>query len=221
MKLIVLLGIILSGAVYAQQDSIHAENTLVFRFMVAESWDSVTVSFNSSDSLEFHVDWKAEGSLKNAEGFLYNDRKEGWWVRYHEDGVTPKMIAEYHNNRPSGLYYKVYSNGILKEKGEYNRGHYVGELVRYYASGCVKFSGQRNDDGKEQGMQTFYFDCATPYDVQAGQIEFQYEAIDNLPVGTAYRYYPSGNLLERITYDSKGVPVKSESFEDEPMKEEE
>ena len=42
----------------------------------------------------------AEGKVE--EGKYVDDRKEGIWIKYHNDGVTPKLKGEYENNRPKG-----------------------------------------------------------------------------------------------------------------------
>ena len=59
----------------------------------------------------------AMDSVKVEEGRYVNNRKEGTWIKYHEDGKTPKLKGFYVNNRPSGSYEKYYANGSIRQKG--------------------------------------------------------------------------------------------------------
>ena len=67
---------------------------------------------------------------KMEEGRYVDDRKEGLWIRYHIDGITPKLKGEYKNNRPSGNYWKYNEDGTVKDSGVfvYNKGQ--GALTR-------------------------------------------------------------------------------------------
>lgn len=65
-----------------------------------------------------------EGKIE--EGEYKDDRKEGTWIKYHNDGVTPKLKGEYINNRPNGAYVKIYPDGSVREKGEWARNKYQG-----------------------------------------------------------------------------------------------
>ena len=65
-------------------------------------------------------DRPAEGFPANGkieEGRYVNDRKEGVWIRYHVDGMTPKLKGMYVNNRPCGEFWKYNLDGTLKESG--------------------------------------------------------------------------------------------------------
>ncbi len=53
-----------------------------------------------------------EGKIE--EGPYKEDRKEGIWIKYHSDGVTPKLKGMYINNRPKGGYTKYFPNGKPK-----------------------------------------------------------------------------------------------------------
>ena len=51
--------------------------------------------------------------IKYKEGSYKNGRKEGVWITYYEDGVTPRLIGEYADNRPAGTYFKFDKKGEL------------------------------------------------------------------------------------------------------------
>jgi hypothetical protein len=52
-------------------------------------------------------------TAKYKEGSYKNGRKEGVWITYYEDGVTPRLIGEYADNRPAGTYFKFDRKGEL------------------------------------------------------------------------------------------------------------
>lgn len=52
-------------------------------------------------------------ALKYKEGSYKNGRKEGVWITYYEDGVTPRLIGEYADNRPAGTYFRFDKKGEL------------------------------------------------------------------------------------------------------------
>lgn len=54
-------------------------------------------------------------ALKSKEGPYINGRKNGVWITYYEDGVTPRLIGEYSDNRPSGTYFKFDRKGTLQQ----------------------------------------------------------------------------------------------------------
>lgn len=144
-----------------------------------------------------------EGKVE--EGAYVDDRKEGVWIKYHNDGVTPRLKGEYKNNRPSGRYTKLWPDGTIREQGTFSRGKYHDSLSRYYENGVVEFQGQFNETGKEQGTQKFFY--------PNGQEEFVYEATDGVPTGKATRYYENGDIKEVIYYAEDGSVEKSESKE--------
>jgi len=53
--------------------------------------------------------------IKAKEGRYVNGRKFGAWINYYEDGVTPRLIGEYSDNRPSGTYFRFDEKGNLKQ----------------------------------------------------------------------------------------------------------
>lgn len=54
-----------------------------------------------------------EDTKKYKEGNYRNGRRVGVWVTYYEDGVTPRLIGEYADNRPAGTYFKFDRKGSL------------------------------------------------------------------------------------------------------------
>jgi antitoxin component YwqK of YwqJK toxin-antitoxin module len=141
--------------------------------------------------------YPAEGKIE--EGPYKDDRKEGTWIRYYNDGVTPKLKGEYHNNRPSGAYEKTYADGTIREIGTFSHNKYDGNLKRYYENGVLEQELSYNTDGQEEGVQKYYH--------PNGQEEFVYNSIGGSPTGTATRYWPNGDIKEVITYGEDGKVV--------------
>lgn len=145
----------------------------------------------------------AEGKIE--EGDYIDDRKEGVWIKYHNDGVTPKLKGEYKNNRPSGKYTKLWPDGTVREEGTFSRGKHYDALKRFHENGVLEYEASYNDDGKEQGTIKYFY--------PNGQEEFVYESIDGVPTGRATRYFENGDVKEIIYYAADGSVEKSEQKE--------
>lgn len=147
--------------------------------------------------------YPAEGKIE--EGTYKDNRKEGLWIKYHNDGVTPKLKGEYRNNRPSGKYVKLYPDGTVRETGTFSRNKYYDSLKRYHSNGVMKFEAVYNDAGNEQGTVKHFY--------PNGQEEFVYESQDGIPTGKATRYYENGDIKEVIYYAADGSIESSEQHE--------
>lgn len=145
----------------------------------------------------------ADGKIE--EGSYVDDRKEGVWIKYHNDGVTPKIKGEYVNNRPSGQFTKLYPDGTVREVGTFSRGKYSDSLRRFHENGVVEYEAKYNESGKEQGRVRYFY--------PNGQEEFVYESQDGIPTGKATRYYENGDIKEIIYYAADGSVEKSEPRE--------
>ena len=144
-----------------------------------------------------------EGKVE--EGEYKDDRKEGIWIKYHHDGVTPKLRGTYVNNRPQGAYVKYHPNGKVKEKGSFEKNKYADSLTRYNANGKVEYQAFYNTEGKEDGSVKYYYDN--------GQLEFEYNSSNGVPKGKAVRYYENGDIKEVIEYAEDGSVANSEQKE--------
>jgi antitoxin component YwqK of YwqJK toxin-antitoxin module len=147
--------------------------------------------------------YPADGKIE--EGDYKDDRKEGIWIKYHNDGATPKLKGEYVNNRPQGPYVKFYPNGKVKEEGNFVRNLYQDSLKRFHENGKLEYEAKYNETGKEQGTVKFFY--------PNGQLEFEYIAQDGKPTGKAMRYYENGDIKEVIYYGADGSVEKSEQRE--------
>ncbi len=126
----------------------------------------------------------AEGKVQ--EGNYVNDKKEGFWIKYHDDGKTPKMKGEYANNRPVGVYTKIGSSNMIREIGTFEKNKQLDSLKRFYENGQLEYEAWYNEDGKEQGRVNFYF--------ETGQLEYTYIANNVVPT-------------ESQSFDKEGNPT--------------
>jgi antitoxin component YwqK of YwqJK toxin-antitoxin module len=152
----------------------------------------------------------AEGKVE--EGKYVDDRKEGIWIKYHNDGVTPKLKGEYENNRPKGNYTKYHQNGKIKEIGNFEKNQYHDSLKRFHENGQLEYEADYNEGGKEQGKVKYYY--------PNGQLEFEYTSSNGTPTGKAVRYYENGDVKEIIEYAADGSVSKSTEKEmvNDPVK---
>ena len=135
-----------------------------------------------------------EGKVE--EGTYKDDRKEGIWIKYHNDGITPKLKGEYENNRPKGIYTKYHANGKIKEMGTFEKNQYRDSLKRFHENGKPEYEALFNEGGKEQGKVKYYY--------PNGQVEFEYVSNNGTPTGKAIRYYENGDIKEIIQYNADG-----------------
>lgn len=117
------------------------------------------------------TDIPAEGKVE--EGNFTDGRKEGTWIKYHRDGITPKLKCEYKYNRPSGHYQKFFPTGKLKEEGYFIQNQYSDSLIRYYENGKREYAAFYDSLGKEHGVVRYW--------LSDGTVELEYEAVHGVP----------------------------------------
>jgi antitoxin component YwqK of YwqJK toxin-antitoxin module len=142
-----------------------------------------------------HISYRSD-STKTCEGFYKDNRKNGVWRYYYEDGISLREIKTLMNNSLDGIYKKYYRNGQLKEESTYSKGKRIGKCVIYYENGQLEYQAVYNDAHKEDGKVIYYF--------KNGQTEFIYEAKNGTPYGKATRFYKNGEVHETIHYDDNG-----------------
>lgn len=140
-------------------------------------------------------------SGKISEGPFVNDRKNGVWVLYYNDGVTPKTKGSYVNNRPDGPFVKYFENGKIKAQGTFNKRFYIDSLKRFNENGVLVYEGKHNKTGGESGTIKYYYDNGKP--------QFVYHADNGVPKGEAIRYWPNGDVKEKIVYGADGKVQKT------------
>lgn len=135
---------------------------------------------------------------KVEEGEYVNGRKEGPWVKYFPDGVTPRLKANYKGGRPDGDYEKYHENGVMSEKGTFKAKKQVGSFIVQNEQGIVTQKKTFNENGKEDGLSQYFYDT--------GELQMEMTKKDGLIQGTATTYYENGDVKKEITYDETGKP---------------
>lgn len=133
---------------------------------------------------------------KISEGEFIDDRKNGTWIIYFKDGVTPRTRGTFKNNRPNGPFIKYHQNGQIKEQGSFSQRKYIDSLTRFNAEGTKTYEATFNEAGNEDGTVIYYHDN--------GQPELVYTANNGKPNGKATRYWPNGDIKEEIVYAEDG-----------------
>ena len=145
-----------------------------------------------------HTGYPENGKIE--EGPYADNRKHGLWIKYFNDGKTPRIIGEFKDGRPKGEYSKMYRNGKVREKGTFNDGRQNGTFKTFHENGKVAQEKTFNENGLEEGVQKYYY--------PNGQVEFEFTKKNGVTTGQATRYTEDGQIKEVITYGTDGK-VKS------------
>lgn len=141
---------------------------------------------------------------KVEEGDYLNDRKEGFWIKYHSDGMTPKLIGMYAQNRPKGEYEKFHENGRLKEIGYFKKNLYHDTLRRYFDNGSLEYIAYYDSLGKTSGIVQYFYPNK--------QLEFTYKSESGRVLDSTIRYYMNGDLKMIKYYDHSNLVTDSIIF---------
>jgi len=163
----------------------------------------------------YYPDGKVEKKVaQDAQG-----RQDGISSRYYPDGKLETQ-GSWHAGLPEGLHREFHSTGKLRVALEYRNGKSVdgpvqsfdesgslntsyelrggkmeGELLIYYPDGKIA-SRRQVSKGKLNGVSIDYF--------SDGAVRGSMPMVDDLPVGEALEFYPSGSVQTQHQYDSKG-----------------
>lgn len=58
-----------------------------------------------------------KSKFKAKEGYYVNGRKEGVWVLFHKNTSTPRIIGEFSDNRPKGVFFRFDLKGEMIQAG--------------------------------------------------------------------------------------------------------
>ena len=144
-------------------------------------------------------------SIKIEEGVFVKGRKEGQWIKYFEDGKTPKLKGSYSNNRPDGEFIRYYKNGKIKEKGSYSKSKFKGEYIRYYSNGKIEYTGNYNNLGEETGVIKHFH--------KNGNLALEYSVKNGLLTGKLIRYFEDGSVQSSISFSENGAKIASKTYE--------
>lgn len=89
-----------------------------------------------------------------ARGQIKDGKKEGLWIRRHDNNQFAHEGA-YKNGKREGLWSYYYKDGQLKRKGAYNNGEAEGLWVHYYEDGQLSREGVYKN-GEAEGSWVYY-----------------------------------------------------------------
>ena len=135
-------------------------------------------------------------TCKVEEGKYVDGRKEGRWIKYFPDGVTPRLDAHYVGGQPNGDYIKYHENGVIKEKSSYHNRKQSGPFIIMNEQGIVTQEKTFDDNGQIQGVEKFYYDD--------GSIQMVITKKDGVAQGTSTTYWENGDVKKEITFGPDG-----------------
>ena len=150
------------------------------------------------------------------EGKYIDDKREGLWKQYLEDGTISSEIS-YVEDEPNGYAKIYYPNGKIAEEGIWRNDVWVGEYIAYYLNGNVNYRWNFSEEGKREGKQEYFHENGKK------MISGTWE--DGAESGVVKWYDRSGVLIEEQTFN-KGVVnpeltvkhiIKKQEIEDKPI----
>ena len=100
---------------------------------------------------------KNNPEIKAEEGVYKDNRKEGVWKAWYQDGQLKNEIT-YRNNRPYGTAVFYYQDGSISEKGVWQKDKWIGEYKYYNENGTPKYEFNYNEKGEKSGVQKYYYE---------------------------------------------------------------
>ena len=139
---------------------------------------------------------------KIEEGPYLDDRKHGFWIKYFDDGASPRLKGNYRNGRPYGEFEKFHRNGVSAQKGNYQNKKMVGDFEIRNEDNVVTQRKTFNKDGKEDGKVEFFYDDGTRQMVVNKK--------DGVSTGEGVWYYPNGDVKKVVKYGENGEVLSTE-----------
>ncbi|WP_066632402.1 toxin-antitoxin system YwqK family antitoxin [Labilibacter marinus] len=90
-------------------------------------------------------------------GKYKNNRKEGVWLNYFENGNIKTEIT-FINGEAKGHAKFFYENGKLREEGNWQVDHWEGSYKYFFESGKISYDWFYNSNGKRQGEQRYFYE---------------------------------------------------------------
>jgi len=148
--------------------------------------------------------YPAEGKMSEGR-YLGGARKDGKWIIYHTDGITPRTIGQFKDGRPCGSYEKVAEDGTVRERGTFVEGKPLGDFQILAPNGVVLQQKTFNAEGREEGDIVFRF--------PTGQIEMTAVKKDGKYAGPTTYFYPNGDVKRIVTYNPDGTVAETQEKE--------
>lgn len=158
--------------------------------------------------------WKLTGKDKNLsnygpeqvveEGFYKNNKKEGTWTKYFNNGRVEHVLS-FKSNRLDGIATFYYRNGKKKEEGIWKNNRWVGNYKYYYKNGNVRNEWKYNETGKRTGVQKYYH--------ENGQLRLEGAWENGKESGPIVEFYEDGSVKSERFFAGGKIDVnKSKKY---------
>lgn len=138
------------------------------------------------------------------DGFFKNDKPEGEFRRYHEEGALKSLLV-FTNNGTEAEAKLYYPNGLTASSGKYINQLKEGRWLFYsYTVKDLLISEAEYKGNKLNGLMVNYY----PDGKAAEKIMYK----DDLKHGECLKYYPDGTLTLRTNYENGKINGRFEAF---------
>lgn len=153
-----------------------------------------------------------EDSQLVEEGDYVNNKKEGIWNQYYNNGKLKSEIT-YSNNLPKGYAKFYYKNGFISEEGSWVNNKWEGKYKYYYETGQIAYDWNFVN-GKREGNQKYYY--------ENGQLHYDGDWLKGEESGILKEYNEDGQLIADKMYNKGKIDtVASKYYKPLPIKKQE
>jgi len=186
-----------NGNRYAELIILDSFSNRITKFYDTNDKLLVTESYsNDSLKLKNYIDGDYKGYYSNtgelkSEGKVMDNKLEGLWTYYNQDGKTVNQTIEFRNNFFHGYRKDFYGNGQIKALISYNKGKKNGEAIYYYENGQIK-ERKTFKNSKENGKLVKYF--------EDGSIQYSGNFWNGKEIDSCISYYANGQVRQLFTF---------------------
>ncbi|MGN0028808.1 MAG: toxin-antitoxin system YwqK family antitoxin [Marinilabiliaceae bacterium] len=160
---------------------------------------TVVLSYRNASDTVAAVFYHPNGKVQ-ARGQYVNDKREGFWRMYAEDGILVES-AIYSKNKLHGKRCFYFSNGELLSMCTWVDSVREGPYIKYFPSGAKEIEANFHNDELDGKFKSWGAD---------GKLTSDGTYRSGVTVGKWHLRYPDANVEGDIVYDSHGIVVNKE-----------
>lgn len=160
---------------------------------------TVVMSYRNASDTVVAVFYHPNGKVQ-ARGQYVNDKREGFWRMYAEDGILVES-AIYSKNKLHGKRCFYFSNGELLSMCTWVDSVREGPYIKYFPSGAKEIEANFHNDELDGRFKSWGAD---------GKLTSDGTYRSGVTVGKWHLRYPDANVEGDIVYDSHGIIVNTE-----------
>ncbi|MEN9443578.1 MAG: hypothetical protein RIS47_468 [Bacteroidota bacterium] len=151
------------------------------------------------------IEFYEKSKKVNALGSYIDNRKDGLWKTYYENGVLQAEIT-YKLGRQKGYAKTYYEDGKVFEEGVWDSNKWVGSYKAYHSNGVLAYDWNYDEKGKKTGQQRYFY--------TNGKVLFAGNWEVGRIKGVLKEYYEDGKIKsERSFVDGKIDSSQTRYFE--------